>query len=95
MSKLHKEIESLLFTTLVGLSMFASSVNAEDEYGIQAFYGDRLLERVVVIDVEAMELTGEADTIGVDPYPVDQAGTLDKVYNCSVGRAFSYVYSTF
>ena len=80
MNKLNRQIGSLLLTALAGSSMFASSVNAEDEYGIRAFYGDRLLDRVVVIDVEAMTLTEEVYTTGVDPYPVDQAGTLDKVY---------------
>ncbi|MGB6018874.1 MAG: hypothetical protein WBF77_04690 [Sulfurimonadaceae bacterium] len=85
MNKLNKQIGSLLLTALAGVSMFASSVNAEDEYGIRAFYGDRLLDRVVVIDVEAMELTDEVYTTGVDPYPVDQAGTLDKVYAITRG----------
>ncbi len=74
-----KKFSKVLLTALATLSMFAQSVNAE-EYGIRAFYGDKLFDRVVVIDVEAMALTESIETRGYDPYPVDQAGTLDKVY---------------
>jgi len=79
-----KKFTKVLLSTLATLSMFAQSANAED-YGIRAFYGDRLLDRVVVIDVENMSLTGEVETVGIDPYPVDQAGTLDKVYAITRG----------
>ena len=74
-----KKFTKVLLSTLATLSLAAQSANAED-YGIRAFYGDRLLDRVVVIDVENMSLTKEVETVGIDPYPVDQAGTLDKVY---------------
>ena len=79
-----KKFSKVLLTALATLSMFAQSANAED-YGIRAFYGDRLLDRVVVIDVEAMSLTDAVETVGIDPYPVDQAGTLDKVYAITRG----------
>ena len=79
-----KKFTKVLLTTLATLSMFAQSANAED-YGIRAFYGDKLLQRVVVIDVEKMKLTDTVDTVGIDPYPVDQAGTLDKVYAITRG----------
>ena len=79
-----KKFSKVLLTALATLSMFAQSANAED-YGIRAFYGDRLLDRVVVIDVEAMTLTDAVETVGIDPYPVDQAGTLDKVYAITRG----------
>lgn len=79
-----KQISKVLLTALTTLSLFAQSANAED-YGIRAFYGDRLLDRVVAIDVEAMTLTESIDTVGIDPYPVDQAGTLDKVYAITRG----------
>ena len=79
-----KKISKVLLTTLATLSLFAQSSNAED-YGIRAFYGDRLLDRVVVLDVEAMTLTDTVDTVGIDPYPVDQAGALDKVYAITRG----------
>jgi len=46
----------------------------------RAFYGDKVLNRVVAIDVHKMKLAGTVDTQGLTPYPVDQAGTLDKVY---------------
>ena len=74
-----KTFNKVLLSALATLSLFAQSANAED-YGIRAFYGDKELQRVVVIDVEKMELAGTVDTEGDDPYPVDQAGTLDKVY---------------
>jgi len=79
-----KKFTKVLLTTLATLSLFAQSANAED-YGIRAFYGDRLLDRVVVIDVENMLLTDAVETVGIDPYPVDQAGTLDKVYAITRG----------
>jgi len=79
-----KKFSRVLLTTLATLSLFAHSANAED-YGIRAFYGDKLLDRVVVLDVEAMTLTNAVETVGIDPYPVDQAGTLDKVYAITRG----------
>ncbi len=80
-----KKFSKMLLTVLATLSMFAQSANAEGEYGIRAFYGDKLLDRVVVIDVKAMTETASLDTTGIDPYPVDQAGTLDKVYAITRG----------
>jgi len=68
-----------LLTTLATFTLFAQNAMAED-YGIRAFYGDKLEDRVVVLNVEEMSLTDSIDTVGVDPYPVDQAGKLDKVY---------------
>lgn len=85
MKKFNKQIGSLFLTLLTGLSLLSQSVSAEEEYGIRAFYGDRLLDRVVVIDVKNMALTAEIPTVGVDPYPVDQAGELDKVYAITRG----------
>jgi len=79
-----KKISKVLLTTLATLSLFAQNANAED-YGIRAFYGDRLLDRVVAIDVETMTLTESIYTKGLDPYPVDQAGDLDKVYAITRG----------
>jgi DNA-binding beta-propeller fold protein YncE len=75
-------MNTLTKTLLSGLALLmihTISANAED-YGIRAFYGDRLDDRVVVLDVDNMTLTETIDTVGVDPYPVDQAGKLDKVY---------------
>jgi len=51
----------------------------------RAFYGDKVENRVVAIDVHKMQLAGTVDTIGSTPYPVDQAGTLDKVYAITRG----------
>ena len=47
---------------------------------ITAFYGDKLNDRVVVMDVNNMTQKTSVYTHGVDPYPVDRAGKLDKVY---------------
>ncbi len=80
-----KKFRKVLLTLLAILSLVAQSANAEEDYGIRAFYGDRLLDRVVVIDVEAMKLTETVETNGIDPYPVDQAGKLDKVYAITRG----------
>jgi DNA-binding beta-propeller fold protein YncE len=73
------KLKTTLLTTFTALTLFAQNAMAED-YGIRAFYGDKLEDRVVVLDVDNMSLTQTIDTVGVDPYPVDQAGTLDKVY---------------
>jgi len=73
------KLKTTLLTTFTALTLFAQNAMAED-YGIRAFYGDKLEDRVVVLDVNNMSLTQTIDTVGVDPYPVDQAGTLDKVY---------------
>ncbi len=74
-----KNLNKTLLATLTALTLFAQTAIAED-YGIRAFYGDKLEDRVVVLDVDNMSLTQTIDTVGVDPYPVDQAGKLDKVY---------------
>lgn len=79
-----KRLYKILVTTVTLFALFTQSTQAED-YGIRAFYGDRLLDRVVVIDVDAMTLTDAIDTVGMDPYPVDQAGQLDKVYAITRG----------
>ncbi|WP_457747688.1 YncE family protein [Sulfurimonas sp.] len=80
MKTIKRQISSLLASVVAGATILAPNVSAADTYGIRAFYGDRLLDRVVVIDVDAMSLVDEVYTVGIDPYPVDQAGKLDKVY---------------
>jgi len=52
---------------------------------ITAFYGDKLQDRVVIMDVDNMTLKTEVYTEGLDPYPVDQAGDLDKMYAITRG----------
>jgi len=88
----NKNIRVLFLTVLTGLSLFTQSATAEEDYGIRAFYGDRMLDRVVVVDVQNMELTADISTVGIDPYPVDQAGTLDKVYAITRGSNSIDVY---
>lgn len=83
---------ALILTISIALSLFTQNASAEDEYGIRAFYGDKMLDRVVVVDVENMALTAEITTVGIDPYPVDQAGTLDKVYAITRGSNSIDVY---
>ncbi len=85
MRKLRRTIVSLLVTLLAGTFIFVQSVSAEDELSIRAFYGDRALDRVVVIDVGTMGEIASISTYGADPYPVDQAGTLEKVYAITRG----------
>ena len=80
-------MNTLTKTLLSGLALVAIhtvNANAED-YGIRAFYGDKLEDRVVVLDVDNMSLIQTIDTVGVDPYPVDQAGRLNKVYAITRG----------
>lgn len=57
------------------------------QFETRAFYGDKILDRVVAIDVAKMELIGTVDTVGITPYPVDQAGNLDKLYAITRGSS--------
>ena len=79
-----KTLTKTLLSGLALLTLHTIQANAED-YGIRAFYGDKLEDRVVVLNVDSMSLTQTIDTVGVDPYPVDQAGKLDKVYAITRG----------
>ena len=73
---------------IAGLLMLVTQVAWSEQFGQQekhpfntrAFYGDKLKNRVVVIDVQKMQELPAVETIGKTPYPVDQAGKLDKVY---------------
>ena len=58
---------------------------SEDDFSVKAFYGDKLLDRVVAIDVDNMRLESANATFGIDPYPVDQAGNTSKVYAITRG----------
>lgn len=80
MKTLRKQLNTLLVAAVATSTLLISQASAEETYGIRAFYGDRQMDRVVIIDVDNMTLDGEVYTTGVDPYPVDQAGSLDKVY---------------
>ncbi len=79
-----KHFSSLLLAATLSLTVGAQSVSAED-LGITAFYGDKAMGRVVIMDVDNMTFKEEVYTDGIDPYPVDQAGTLDKVYAITRG----------
>lgn len=74
----------LLFTTE---AVLAGKPGHQHKYqfSARAFYGDKVLDRVVVIDVPRMKLVGTVDTIGKTPYPADQAGKLDKIYAITRG----------
>jgi len=84
MKKTKKQFGTLLLTTALSLFAGTQTLLAE-EYGIRAFYGDKLSGRVVVIDVDSMSFIDDIYTQGIDPYPVDQAGNLDKVYAITRG----------
>jgi len=79
-----KHLSSLLTVALLSMTAGISAVSAQ-ELGITAFYGDKALGRVVVMDVDNMTFKAEVYTQGIDPYPVDQAGKLDKVYAITRG----------
>jgi len=81
---IKKTLSSLLITATLSITLGAQSAGAED-LGITAFYGDKALGRVVVMDVDKMTFKDEVYTQGIDPYPVDQAGDLDKVYAITRG----------
>ena len=81
---IKQHLSSLLTAALFSISVGTSSASAE-ALGITAFYGDKALGRVVVMDVDNMSFKAEVYTQGIDPYPVDQAGKLDKVYAITRG----------
>jgi len=74
---------AILLSSQVALS--AQPGQDHPTFKARAFYGDKVSDRVVAIDVHKMQLAGTVDTVGSTPYPVDQAGTLDKVYAITRG----------
>ncbi|WDE00993.1 hypothetical protein [Thalassomonas actiniarum] len=91
MKSKHKYFNSLLLAASLSTAAVTSSVAAtevpleEDGFEIVAYYGDKLEDRVVVVDVNNMTLKSANATYGTDPYPVDKAGDLDKVYAVTRG----------
>ncbi|MCH9812463.1 MAG: hypothetical protein K0U47_00805 [Epsilonproteobacteria bacterium] len=76
MKNLKKHFNVFVFAAvLLGVQSLMAN-----EGGVRAYYGDRTLDRVVVMDVENMTFIGDVYTVGVDPYPVDRAGSTDKLY---------------
>lgn len=71
---------STLFITLISLSTFANAT----EYPVHAFYGDPSKNRVVGISVLDMRQISKTRTAAT-PYPVDRAGTTNKVYAITRG----------
>ena len=78
-----KQLQSSLLTAEEDNLLSNSNYSDRDE--VRAFYGDKVRDKVVVIDVKKMELIAEVDTKGKIPYPVDRAGHLDKVYAITRG----------
>jgi len=76
---------ALLLSSQVTSAGQAAQGPGASQFKARAFYGDKVLNRVVAIDVHKMKLAGAVDTQGLTPYPVDQAGTLDKVYAITRG----------
>ena len=77
-------IKSLIATSLLLIGV-AQATEIEDSFTVKAFYGDKLLDRVIAIDVDNMVLQSANQTVGLDPYPIDQAGDLGKVYAVTRG----------
>lgn len=85
-----KNYGTLIGAAVIGFVSLTPLAHAEEtdifaDVEIRAFYGDKLLDRVVAIDVNNMELLSANPTIGLDPYPVDQAGNTSKVYAVTRG----------
>ena len=73
---------SSIFVSISAAILFSACGNDDstEPGAITAFYGDKLNDRVVIMDVNTMTQKTSVYTHGVDPYPVDRAGKLDKVY---------------
>lgn len=71
-------LSALLTCSLTGVA------EAARHYELRAFYGDKVGQRVVVVDPKRMQYTTVATT-GKTPYPVDRAGYLDKLYAITRG----------
>ncbi|WDE03463.1 hypothetical protein SG34_018970 [Thalassomonas viridans] len=91
MKNKRKYLNSLLMAAALSMAGAASGVGAtetaqdESDFEIVAYYGDKLEDRLVVVDVNNMALKSANATYGADPYPVDKAGDLDKVYAITRG----------
>lgn len=77
---------ALLLSSQIGLAEQSGHGVKARSFKTRAFYGDKVLNRVVAIDVHKMKLAGTVKT-ELTPYPVDQAGTLDKVYAITRGAS--------
>ncbi len=83
--KLCLTVVSIALAFTGGTQVFAADPDVSMDMEIKAYYGDKLFNRVVVVDVNRMLLDEEIYTTGEDPYPVDQAGNLGKVYAVTRG----------
>lgn len=77
MGKINILKRTAAIAILSGLAISASAQTI-------GLYGDPTFDRVVAVDVEGMVQLGEVYTQST-PYPVDRAGTLDKVYAITRG----------
>jgi len=84
-------IMALIYLTGCGSSELSTNsiqtldTRAPAESKLFAFYGDTQLNRILAIDVEAMELATDIPTTGTTPYTVGRAGNLDKLYAITRG----------
>ena len=89
MTNVKQGFSSLVIATAITLmgstQLLSASETEENSFAVKAFYGDKLLDRVVAIDVDNMLLQSANPTAGIDPYPVDQAGNTGKVYAVTRG----------
>ncbi|NOQ14780.1 MAG: hypothetical protein GQ583_09955 [Methyloprofundus sp.] len=77
--------KSFALSALLTCSL-TSVAEASGNYEIRAFYGDKVNDEVVVIDLKEWTFS-RVTTEGKTPYPVDQAGYLDKVYAITRGSS--------
>ena len=76
-----KILISIFFTILlIGCGKESEEDSEQESKQIIAYYGDRSLQRTVIIDVNNMELVKDIVTEGEGQYSVNQAGNLPKVY---------------
>lgn len=84
-------IMAFIYLTGCGSSQLSTNsiktldANIQTNSQLFAFYGDTQLNRVLAIDVKAMELASDIPTTGVTPYTVGRAGNLDKLYAITRG----------
>lgn len=72
--------KTVSISILAACASSAMNVQAHDDVKLSAYYGDKLEDRVVAIDVDNMAFKSELYTQGQDPYPVDAVGKLKKLY---------------
>ena len=86
-----------IIITFLLLSLFGceNSSSSAKNYQTLAFYGDITKNRIVIIDVENMELIKSVDLVGKLPYTIERAGDRDEVYAITRNSNFVEVFDMF